>query len=94
MKKRKVNPELIDKDCPEWTDQMFEEAVMLRDVYPDLAEYARKRRAVGRPKVAAPKKVKSFKLSPDLIDAIVSSGKGYNGRVEAVLRDAILHGKI
>ena len=52
------------------------------------------RRAVGRPKVAAPKRVKSFKLSPDLIDAIMASGKGYNTRVEASLRKALAKGWI
>ena len=52
------------------------------------------RRLVGRPRVAAPKRVKSFKLSPDLIAAITSSGKGYNTRVESALRKALEKGWI
>jgi uncharacterized protein (DUF4415 family) len=52
------------------------------------------RRLVGRPRVAAPKRVKSFKLSPDLIAAIMSSGKGYNTRVERALRKALEKGWI
>lgn len=52
------------------------------------------RRMVGRPRVAAPKRVKSFKLSPDLITAIMASGKGYNARVEAALRRALTKGWI
>jgi uncharacterized protein (DUF4415 family) len=66
---------------------------MLRDEFPDLAEYSRKRKA-GRPKSAAPKRLQSFKLSPDVIEGIKSSGKGYNVRVEAVLRQALEDGRI
>lgn len=93
MKKQKANPELIDPEAPEWTDEMFAAAVPLRDVFPELAEYAEKRKR-GRPPVAAPKRVKSFKLSPALIEAIVKSGKGYNARVERVLRHAVEKGLI
>jgi uncharacterized protein (DUF4415 family) len=93
MKKRKVNPELIDVDSPEWTDEMFADAVPLRDVFPELAEYSEKRKA-GRPRVAAPKRSKSFKLSPALIEAIVASGKGYNARVEKVLFKALEQGLV
>ena len=46
----------------------------------------------GRPRVAKPKKLKSFKLAQDVIDAIVASGKAYNARVEAVLRTAFVGG--
>lgn len=67
--------------------------IPLKDVFPELAEYSRKRRA-GRPPVEAPKKSKTFKLSQDLIEAIVKSGKGYNARVEKVLRDGLVDGKI
>jgi uncharacterized protein (DUF4415 family) len=66
---------------------------MLRDSFPELAAHAEKRKA-GRPKVDAPKRVKSFKLSPDVIDAITTSGKGYNIRVEAALRTALAEGRI
>lgn len=64
---------------------------MLRDTSPKLAEYSQKRKA-GRPKIAAPKRSKSFKLSPALIDAIVASGKGYNARVEKALFKALEKG--
>ena len=65
----------------------------LRDHFPELAEFAEKRKR-GRPKVEAPKKVKSFKLSQDVIEAIMASGKGYNTRVEAVLRAALAEGRL
>ncbi len=86
---------LIDDDgeVRALTDDSNLRAVMLRDVLPNLAAHSQKRK-VGRPKVAAPKRTKSFKLSPDLIDAIVALGKGYNKRVEAVLRESIAEGRI
>ena len=71
----------------------------LRDSFPELAEYSREReqtlaRQRGRPKKVAPKKLQSFKLSPDVIDAIRGSGPGYNARVEAVLRAALEQGTL
>ncbi|MDR3424580.1 MAG: BrnA antitoxin family protein [Alphaproteobacteria bacterium] len=68
-------------------------ASRLRDSFPDLAAYAQKRK-VGRPKSAAKKQLQSFKLSPDVIASIRSSGAGYNVRVEAVLREALNEGRI
>ncbi len=64
---------------------------MLRDSFPELAAYAVARKR-GRPKSVSPKQLQSFKLSPDVIEAIKNSGAGYNARVEAVLREAIARG--
>lgn len=75
---------LTEDDVPELTDEFFANARPLRETFPELAAYSEKRKA-GRPKIAAPKRSKSFKLSPSLIEAIVSSGKGYNARVESAL---------
>jgi uncharacterized protein (DUF4415 family) len=68
-------------------------ASMLKDSFPDLAAHAQKRK-VGRPKSAAAKRLQSFKLAPDVIEGIRSSGAGYNVRVEAVLREALIDGRI
>ena len=65
----------------------------LREDFPELAAHAEKRK-VGRPCVAKPKRLQSFKLSQDVIEGIKSSGKGYNVRVEAVLRAALQDGLI
>jgi uncharacterized protein (DUF4415 family) len=81
---------LDEDDVPELTDEFFKSARRFDDA---LAEYSRQIKA-GRPKTAAPKRVKSFKLSPDVIDAIVTSGAGYNARVEAALRQALAEGRI
>jgi uncharacterized protein (DUF4415 family) len=66
---------------------------LLRDVFPELAAHSEKRKA-GRPRIANPKRIQSFKLSADLIADIKASGAGYNVRVEDALRHAIARGMI
>ena len=34
--KKKPNPELIDSDNPEWTDETFVRAQPAREIFPDL----------------------------------------------------------
>ncbi|MEK7660606.1 MAG: BrnA antitoxin family protein [Pseudomonadota bacterium] len=87
--------DLIDEDGEVRTPSDFSKIKFMRvkDVFPELAEYSRQRKA-GRPPVEAPKKSKTFKLSQDVIEAIVQSGKGYNARVEKVLRESLAAGKI
>lgn len=85
----------LDKDdSPEWTAADFKNAKRFEDLPKDLQEGLLSLKKRGRPKVARPKQVKSFKLSADVIEAIMASGKGYNVRVEAALRAAIASGKI
>lgn len=74
----KPNPHKAADENPEWTDEMFQEAKTKR----------------GRPQSPNPKQIKSFRLSQDLIQGIISSGSGYNTRVEQVLREALNEGKI
>ena len=81
-----------DSDSPELTEEFFKDAKSFKEGFPK--DYKDWKKTRGRPKVAAPKKIKSFKLSQDVIEAIISSGKGYNARVDAVLRNAIVHGQI
>lgn len=81
-----------DNDSPELNVEFFKDSKSFKDGFPD--DYKKWKKSRGRPKVEAPKKIKSFKLSQDVIEAIVSSGKGYNARVDKVLRDAIDSGRI
>jgi uncharacterized protein (DUF4415 family) len=77
----------------ELTEEDFLSAVPLAEVFPELSSFSLKRMR-GRPKSDSPKKLQSFKLSGDLIDKIRASGKGYNTRVEQVLREAVDLGRI
>jgi uncharacterized protein (DUF4415 family) len=46
----------------------------------------------GRPKVETPKVHVGFRLAAEIVEGIKATGKGYNARVETVLRDALAKG--
>jgi uncharacterized protein (DUF4415 family) len=71
-------------DAPELTQDWFEAA----DLY-KAGKVIRR----GRPRVSEPKKLQSFKLSQEVIAAVKASGRGFNARVEAVLRSAFIEKK-
>ena len=77
-----------DDDSPELTDADFARARL----FPELA---RKLRAQGgRPRLARPKVHVGFRLAADVVEGIKATGKGYNARVERVLREALEQGKL
>ncbi|MGE5270170.1 MAG: BrnA antitoxin family protein [Thiohalocapsa sp.] len=78
-------------DVPEATDAEFASARPFKEVFPDLYREWKK---LGRPPVATPKVHISFRLAADLVDAIRAKGRGYNARVEKVLRDALAKGEL
>lgn len=78
-------------DNPELTDADFERAKPFAEVFP--AQHAGWKR-LGRPPVARPKVHIGFRLAADVVEAIRASGRGYNARVERVLREAIEDGRL
>lgn len=78
-------------DNPEWTDEDVARARPFCDVFPEQ-HAAWKRR--GRPPVAEPKVHIGFRLSADLVRDIRATGRGYNARVEKVLREALAEGRL
>lgn len=52
------------------------------------------RRGPGRPFAAQPKAHISFRIASDVIQRIRASGRGYNARVEKVLREALEKGDL
>ena len=81
-----------DDDNPEWTDADFARARPFPEMFPELA---RKLRAQGgRPRLARPKVHVGFRLAADVVEGIKATGKGYNARVERVLRDALAQRKL
>ena len=49
----------------------------------------------GRPTIDDKPKVHvGFRMAADVVDGIRATGKGYNARVESVLRDALAAGKL
>jgi uncharacterized protein (DUF4415 family) len=78
-------------DVPEATDAEFATARPFRAVFPMQYKAWKK---MGRPPVAAPKIHIGFRLAADVVTAIRATGRGYNARVEKVLRDALAKGKL
>ena len=78
-------------EVPEATDAEFASAKPFKEVFPDLYREWKK---MGRPPVAAPKVHIGFRLAADVVDGIRASGRGYNARVEKVLRDALARGEL
>lgn len=67
-------------DAPELTDAWFEGA--------ELREAGRPARR-GRPRAANPKRAVSIRLSPDVLDYFKGQGPGWQGRIDAALRDIV-----
>ena len=80
-----------DAENPEWTEEDFARARPFKEVFPEQFK-AWKR--IGRPPVAAPKIHIGFRLAADVVEGIRATGKGYNARVEKVLRDALAKGEL
>lgn len=75
-------------DNPEWTERDFAEARPFTEVFPDLAESIR--RARGRPKIDSPRQQISLRLDPDVIEKFKATGKGWQSRINDVLKAAKL----
>ncbi len=88
--KRKLNPELIDKENPEWTDEDFNRAQPAAEVLPDLfgpqvaAEMLKPR---GRPIAAMAKIHVNIRLDADVLETFRATGPGWQTRINKVLRD-------
>jgi uncharacterized protein (DUF4415 family) len=80
-----------DSDNPELTDADLARAKPFREVFPDQH---RSWQRLGRPPVERPKVHIGFRLAADVVEAIRASGRGYNARVEKVLREAIDQGRL
>jgi uncharacterized protein (DUF4415 family) len=80
-----------DNDNPEWTEEDFERAKPFREVFPRQHAAWKKR---GRPPAVTPKVHIGFRLAADVVDGLRATGRGYNARVEKVLREALAEGKL
>ena len=92
-------PPLTDEDgeVREMTEEDFRDMRPLSDMDPGMIEAMEslsKKNKGGRPKVDKPKVQIAFRLPSDLVDEIKATGKGYNSRVEDVLREAVANGRL
>ena len=82
--RKKPNPELIDEENPEWTDEMFKQSVRFEALPESLQAKLR-----GRPKAAVTKERITIRLSPEVVEHFRASGAGWQTRVDAALKDRL-----
>ena len=81
------NPKLIDDDNPEWTPDDFAVAVPFTTLPQSLQV---KLKGLGRgPNRAATKARVSIRLSPDVVEHFRATGRGWQTRLDGVLRAAV-----
>ena len=74
-----------DSDSPVLSAEWFAQARPAKDVLPANVMAAARR--PGRPKAEAPKEPINIRLSPDVLAAFRASGAGWQGRIDAALKD-------
>jgi uncharacterized protein (DUF4415 family) len=88
-----------DPDAAEATDEEIAQARPFVEAFPDLAESIVRarpdlaetvRRARGRPKLEKSRRQISIRLDPDVIEKFKATGKGWQTRINEVLRAAKL----
>lgn len=75
-------------DAPELTDEQLANLRPLSEYDPEL--HALIRRSRGRPPVETPKQQISLRLDPDVIEKFKATGKGWQARINDVLKAAKL----
>lgn len=87
---------LSDKDGEvlELTEADMKHFQPIQEVDPGMLEAVANYRKRGRPPAEAPKTRMGFRFAPDVAEGIRATGKGYNARVEKLLRDALAGGKL
>ncbi len=86
---KKLEPPPPDFDeNPEWTEEQFARARPFKEGFPEQYEAWKKNRG-GRPPVEQPKVHIGFRLAADVVEGVRATGRGYNARVEKVLREAL-----
>lgn len=83
---KNTDPEMVDEENPDWTDQMFREARPAYAVLPDLVASSQKTR--GKQKQPT-KELVSIRLSPEVLEYFRSSGKGWQSRLNKALLDVV-----
>ena len=78
----KSNPEMIDEENPEWTDEMINHSVGFNELPVSLQSKLR-----GRTKLPKTKERITIRLSPEVLESFRASGAGWQTRVDAAIRD-------
>lgn len=81
---KKPNPEMIDDENPEWTDEMFEKAVPLSGLPKELQNTLRRHRGPQKKPTKIPT---TIRLDEDVITALRAMGKGWQTRLNDATRE-------
>jgi uncharacterized protein (DUF4415 family) len=81
--RRKVNPERVDTDNPQWTREEFKRARPASEVLPTRLL----RKVRGAQKTPTKERI-SIRLSRDVLARFRADGPGWQGRIDEVLRKA------
>jgi uncharacterized protein (DUF4415 family) len=81
-----------NEDNPEWVKEDFAQARPFKEVFPE--QYQAWKNCSVRPIIERPKVHVGFRLAADVVEGIKATGKGYNARVEQVLREAFAQRKL
>lgn len=96
MKKPKKPRPLTNKagEVRELGVEDFAKAVPFEALPDSLQEKLQAIKKVGRPRSPSPKEMIAFRFAPEVLAGIRGLGKGYNARVETLLREALEQGKL
>lgn len=88
---KKPNPELIDDDNPEWSEEDFRRArpaaeVLPPELYANLLEMNRRTGVRGQQKAPTKERI-TIRLSRDVLERFRATGDGWQTRVDAALKE-------
>jgi len=81
---KKLDPEMIDDENPEWGDAEFKSAKRFTNM---PAEFQAIVQRVRGPQKSPTKRQVTLRLSPDVLDAFKEFGQGWQTRLDAALRE-------
>lgn len=87
IERKKTDPEMIDDENQEWTDEAFVKAKTLDES--SLPESFKRAARRGRPKAERPKVSVTIRFSQEVIEYFKSSGKGWQTRMDQALKEWI-----
>lgn len=83
---KKPNPEMIDRDSPEWGEAELARAKPASEVLPTALQAKLGLRRRG-PQKSPTKQAVTIRLSPEVLDTFKASGAGWQTRIDAALKD-------
>ena len=92
MSENEQNSKWVDPDeIPELTDEFFENATRrIAGKEVSKEQFQAFQKTMGRPRVAVKRPTLNMRIDPDVLEALKASGRGWQTRVNAILRHEVL----